>query len=213
MNHVNVNIAQLRNQQLQSGNSGLNVRDDVRDLSTDQLRQLSEDSGLPWCLMLLNLTGELNIGTMIRSGHLMGVHTVFLLGRRSFDKRGLVGANHYTRIERIWAVTPQLELDPLIFEQTCVQHKLIPICVEQGGTNCFDMPWQRIVGSILDKDHKPVLVMGPENGGIPASMQEIALRLGGGITSIPQRGVMRSFNVSQAFAIVISQIMSSMEWL
>ena len=128
------------------------------------------------------------------------------------DNRGLVGAQNYTQVEKVEGLLEDgVTIDPEAFRRYVDKERLCPIFVEQGGSNVFEFDWceaERDAGSL---GRTICLVMGTENSGIPQSiLQDVDMM--NRTVSIPQKGCIRSHNVSMAFGIVCSQMIGQLEW-
>jgi len=210
---VNQDIRSLRNAQVPELYSEKNVPDNLKHLSVPELQQITADRTFPFRVMLLNVMGDMNVSTVIRSAHLMGAESCVVFGRRKIDSRGLVGAANYTPVEKIWAVDEDLTLQVDVFTQYCTQNAMLPVFVEQGGQNVFDMDWTQLQFSCENvSKRKIMLVLGTERDGIPPDIITAGKALGGCVVSIPQRGVIRSHNLSMAFAIVAGCMVKDLGW-
>lgn len=212
MNHIKENISELRKPSVEASYSERNVHDHLKHLSVPELQALTNSNTLPFWVMTLNVLGDLNVATVIRSSHLLGAERVVVFGRRKIDNRGLVGAAHYTPVDKVWAVNDDLTINVNAFVQFCLDNQVIPVFIEQGGENCFLMDWQTRFDGYSQQNMKPMLVLGTERDGIPADVIDAGISLGGMIVSIPQKGVLRSHNLSMAFAIVTSQMIGQLGW-
>lgn len=182
-----------------------NVHDRYKDRSLEDLANIQAQASLPFAVCVLNLTGDLNVGMIVRTACTMGASEVILFGRRKYDKRSTVGAQNYIPIHRHNGFRGDGEtLDVDLFRQVMVDGGYDPIFVEQGGTPIETINWERFVGygHIIDPP-MPCLVFGNESEGIPPEMM-----VGERVVSISQRGVLRSLNVSAAAAIVIHDLAS-----
>ena len=208
-----MNIKELRNESLTDLYSCKNVHDEYKHLSVEELKTITEQKTFPFWVMTLNVLGDLNIGTVIRSAHLFGAEKCVIFGRRKIDNRGMVGASKYTPIEKIEGVDSDLHLQSQVFKQYCLSNNLVPVFIEQGGYSCYEYDWEENFKTIFSLNKKPILILGTERDGIPKELLDIGLsELYGHIISIPQRGVIRSHNLSMAFGIVASQMVSKMNW-
>jgi len=189
VNRVNMNVQALRNDSVPEQYSERNVRDDVKHVSTEDLRALSEQDRFPFAVMTLNVLGDMNVSTVIRSAHLMGAERVTVFGRRKIDNRGLVGTGNYQQVDRVWGVSEDLTLQAHTFTSYCEQHH-----------------------DAMSVHKKIMLVMGTEREGIPDHIIQAGINLGGTLVSIPQRGVIRSHNLSMAFAIVAGCMVKDLGW-
>ena len=203
----------LRNQSLEKSNSPLNVHDHLQSLSIEELKVVSQQDRLPWHTACLNVTGDLNIGTMIRTSHCLGASSVLIFGRQKIDNRSLVGSANYIQVERIKEYDDVL--GSMRFTWSLLERKLVPIFVEIGGILIHDVDWKASIEAINLSGSQPCLVMGNETGGIPKDLIWACLpAIPNSFTvSIPQRGVIRSLNVATAHAIVASNMCMSMDWI
>ena len=87
-------------------------------------------------------------------------------------------------------------------------NKLYPIMVEQGGLTLGKFNWKNDVFSHIPEGYKPLIVFGNEGDGIPQNFIDVAKA----IVSIPQKKVIRSFNVSGACATILWDMRKDMEW-
>lgn len=176
--------------------NGRNVHDNLKTLTVEELKAETTKDRLPFQVMALNLTGDLNIGNIVRSSILLGAEKVWIFGRRQYDKRGTVGSHNYIDVEQVFGFEENtFEFDKVKFKEIVAKNYLWPFFIEQGGIDLNKMDWD---GPWYD--FTPLLVFGNETNGIPDSFME-----GYGknrIVSIPQKGVIRSFNVSTAMGIV-----------
>jgi tRNA G18 (ribose-2'-O)-methylase SpoU len=145
----------------------------------------------------INITGELNIGMMIRSACLLGAENFYIFGRRKFDKRSTVGAEKYINIV-------QYTFDDPIHADTEINDRLeyllkwntVVLC-EHGGT---EVGSYKATQKYKAEFQKPIFVFGSESHGLPEVVvnNQHFYKL-----SIPQRGVLRSFNVAAAMNIIL----------
>ena len=167
-----------------------NVHTPLQKLPVETVKQLSKKTALPLTLMLFNLNGDMNVGMSIRSAVIYGCSDVYIVGKRRYDRRPEVGAKNYISLHRVPEVNPSFFLE----------QKLIPICVEQGGTSLEDFSFKPYFPTKLADGWKVCLIMGSESKGLPA---ELVKDLKAPVLSISQYGVMRSLNVSVATGIVL----------
>lgn len=209
-----VNIAQMRDQALAVSNSSRNVHDHLKHLDVPELQTLSSQDRLPWHTMCLNVTGDLNVGTIIRTSHCMGASSVIVFGRQKIDNRSLVGAANYIKVEKVPALDDNLEYDPQAFVDALVSRNLVPVFVECGGHPAHDAPWATWIDAMTRRGQQLCLVMGNESGGIPPEILATgSLFANSHVVSVPQRGVIRSLNVAVAHSMVSGFLCSSMEWM
>lgn len=188
--------------------NNFNVHDRYKDLSLDELKQKSRPV-YPIAVCGLNLAGDLNIGTMIRSASLFGLEKFIVFGRRKYDGRSTVGADNYINVETVEGLTPDgLHIDEDKFVEYMKSNSYIPVFIEQKGLMLGSVSWYKELGRLFanavieeKKLYKMCFVFGNESFGIPKTlMDRFSNKL---IVEIPQMGVLRSFNVAASMNIVI----------
>lgn len=169
-----------------------NVRDELKPLNVKAIYDWRNNGQtLPFAVGLLNITGDLNMGMILRSAEILGAERALIWGRRKMDNRSLVGADNYLPIswlggDEIFA--PQLDKD-------LQAHNYVPVFAEHAGASLEQVPMLQLV-------KKPCFIFGREATGIPPEVLQYFA--GKSLTvSIPQYGALRSFNVSAAAAMVM----------
>lgn len=208
----NFNLREHRDRELLKANSSRNVHDEVKHLTVPELQELSLQDRLPFWVMCLNVLGDLNVGSIIRSSHLFGAEKVVVFGRRRFDSRSLVGAANYIEVEKVFGLRDNDSevIDSEKFQEFCSTNNIHPLFVEQGGVNVFEFDWKGVYNTCLLSGKKPMLVLGTENSGIPQDILD--LNIPKSVLSIPQKGCIRSHNVAMAFATVAGQMIGKLNW-
>ena len=203
-----IDYQKMANDDINASAGNLNVHDHLKDLSIPELRQLCDEDRLPFGVCVLNVTGELNVGTIVRNALLTGAERVAVLGRRKYDKRGTVGSENYINVDRIDALEDDgVTIEADVFWDWIAKHNYTPVFCELGGTPLNEFDWHEVRARA---DDEICLVFGNENRGI---QENILNDPRGSIVSIPQRGVIRSFNVGSASAIVMYSMLQGIEWL
>lgn len=189
-----------------------NVHDHLKGLSVESLCNECIADSLPFAIGCINLTGNVNIGTIIRTACLYGAEKVFILGRRQFDARGLVGSDKYVDIEYVPCMNgTSLELNNDIILTAIENSGYTPVLVEQGGKPLGIFDWS----SVCYDTSKPLLLFGNENRGIDPSLVDAICKSFDNtqIVSILQKGVLRSHNVAVSAGIVMHDMTMNMSWL
>lgn len=167
-----------------------NIHTPLQGLPVQKVKQISTATALPLTLMLFNLNGDMNVGMSIRSAVIYGCSDVYIVGKKRYDRRPEVGAKNYIHVHRYASLTPSFFLE----------HKLMPILVEQGGTALEDFSFKPFFPQKCLEGWKVCLVMGSESCGLPIADFK---QLNAPIVTISQYGVLRSLNVSVATGIVL----------
>ena len=191
MDNPMVNYAKINKETL---SNHFNVRDEFKDNTVAENVAICNRDRLKFSVGCINITGDLNIGMMIRSACLLGAENFYIFGRNKFDKRSTVGAEKYINIVQ-YVFDDPIHADESILNQLTLMNHDIILC-ETGGEVLGKDNWT------YDKNNPPVqhplFLFGSESHGIPEKVSNAFDRK----ISIPQRGVMRSFNVSAAMNII-----------
>jgi tRNA G18 (ribose-2'-O)-methylase SpoU len=178
-----------------------NVKDEYKENTLEQNQVICKADRLPFSVGCINLTGDLNIGMMLRSACLLGAEKFYIFGRRKFDSRSTVGAENYIDIVQYTYDAP-IDADELILQDLRkLNEKHSIVLAEHGGWELCDSN-----RSLYENLHRsPLFIFGSESNGLPECI--INMTNSTGLleffrVSIPQRGVMRSFNVSAAMNII-----------
>ena len=163
-----------------------NVHDHLKNYDVPTLKDITDRDRLPFAVCIINLVGDLNTGIIIRTANLMGAEKVFVFGRRRYDRRSTVGSHNYVDVVQAGGFDDDGYVDPVKFHKLMTENNYTPVMIETGGACISTFSTDKI-------DKKPCLVFGNEGEGIhPDILRQ------GKIYSIPQRGVIRSLNVSSA---------------
>ena len=165
-----------------------NVADEYKDNTVEENRERCRKDSLPFSIAAMSVAGDLNIGMMMRTASLLGARDFFIFGRKKYDKRSTVGAQNYINVH-------QSPMDVKSLHEVCQDTEYQPVFIEQGGLNLplTEGEWDRM-------PTKPMFVFGSESDGIPEDIM-YTFPYAPNI-SIPQHGVLRSYNVAAAMSIV-----------
>ena len=186
----------------ETAKSHYNVRDEYKNNTVEENQFICHLNRRPFAVGCINITGELNVGMMIRSACLMGAETFYIFGRKKFDARSTVGAENYINIKQIVFDDPiHADVELLHYLNRLYVHKHNIIVCEQGGHELGTAEWtDRLKILTSSERHTPLFLFGSESHGVP---EIIANAAGFTKVSIPQVGVLRSFNVSAAMNIIL----------
>lgn len=181
-------------EQSESKQTLYNVCTYFQDNSFQKNREIAKKSSLGYAVMIVNLNGIINIGTIIRTSVVMGASKVFMVGKRHWDRRMSVGTHHYIDIDRFNGYLENLDLKQELSNYS-------PICIEQGGECLDDVNWSPYIRG----DNKPpCFIMGAEDVGLSRDfINECRTFPGYRCISIPQHGIARSLNVATAHSIIL----------
>jgi tRNA G18 (ribose-2'-O)-methylase SpoU len=170
-----------------------NVSDAYKNNTVEHNQEICRATQRNFSVGVINVTGDLNVGMMVRTASLLGTSNFYIFGRKKFDKRSTVGAENYINIiqHTIDPLGSDYELRDLIIDSIPQEHKII--ACEHGGYNLGSFEWDYM----LPHNQHPVFLFGSESHGIPQVISDELTKV-----SIPQLGVLRSFNVSAAMSIM-----------
>lgn len=182
-----------------------NVADEYKKNSVKKNQSIAKDRQHDTSICVLNVTGGLNISSIFRCSHNLGFKENIVFGKTSFDRRGMVGSQNYSKITKIDGLNDKGEIDVDKFKEVMEEKELFPLFVETGGTMINEIHWGNMFDRYLRGDGlKPCFVFGNESSGIPQNILDTVDDYATSfVASIPMLGVMRSFNVSNAAAIVM----------
>ena len=181
----------------QTASEMYNVRDEYKVNTYEQNVAITVSEQRSFSVGCINITGELNVGMMIRSACLFGAENFYIFGRKKFDKRSTVGAEKYINIVQYTFDDP-ITADESINERLeyLLKWNSVVLC-EHGGVEIGSHKARLIYKEELEN---PLFIFGSESHGLPTTVADNPHFY---TMSIPQRGVLRSFNVSAAMNIVV----------
>lgn len=172
-----------------------NVLDEYKGNSIEENVAICNRDRLKFSVGCINITGELNIGMMIRSACLFGAENFYIFGRNKFDKRSTVGAENYINIVQYVFDDPihaDMQIATKLQEIEKTMKYNVVLCETGGVELSSKTSWATL------KDGYPLFLFGSESHGLPDTVSNsFNIKV-----SIPQRGVLRSFNVSAAMNII-----------
>lgn len=183
-----------------------NVRVEFKNNTVEQNVEICNSDRLPFSVGCINVTGELNIGMMVRTASLLGAENFYIFGRHKFDKRSTVGAEKYINIVQHVYDDPLHADEQLLTDLRSLSSDYRIFLCEHGGRQLRHD--NEVFYTCSTK--KPLFIFGSESHGIPELItnQKVDSDYDMGWNyeferiSIPQRGVLRSYNVATAMAIV-----------
>lgn len=172
-----------------------NVKDEYKANTVEQNAYICHLERRKFAVGAINITGELNIGMMIRSASLFGAEKFYIFGRKKFDKRSTVGAENYIEIVHYTYDAPIDADEQIANDIKALADEYAILACEQGGFELGQKNGKWAAGV------RPLFLFGSESHGIPQKVLDTIPKYN--LISIPQVGVLRSFNVSAAMNIVL----------
>lgn len=155
-----------------------NVLDKFKGWTEDLIRDEISKEVFPYAVLMENLIGDFNIGTVIRSANALGASKVYYTGNRKWDRRGAVGAHNYTMVEYVEDISVLRNDYSLIGLENC-----------EGSNDMRKFKWPK----------KSLMIVGEEGRGLSDGILELCDH----VVSIPQFGSVRSFNAATASSIAM----------
>ena len=176
-----------------------NVADEFKGMTTDTIRMAMQERRVPAVNVAMNLTSDFNKSSILRANEAFGFREFVLVNRineqnpenpegvKHFDARGAVGMRTYANMRHVtdWRA---------LFET----YKSEGYTIFAVDNNPAYNP-KAIYNTVMPE--KSVFVYGEENLGLSDEMIEACDVL----IYIPQYGIVRSLNVSQAAAVVMNE--------
>ncbi len=182
-----------------------NVAAEFQHLDPSEHLSLYESVSDQSAVACINLSGDINIGMMIRTAAQFGIGSFHILGRRKYDRRTTVGTHCHIPMEKIFAmkgdVNEELDVSTLTNALLELQKTYKLVFVEQVPTayNYTEISTRKADGRL---PAKTIFLFGSESDGIPAELHDLP---GADYCVIKQRGIGRSLNVSVACGIVLAE--------
>lgn len=166
-----------------------NVIDEFKELSNEDIREKLQQRSNGFAVLMTHVTGDFNIGTVLRSANFHGAREFFYCGKKKFDRRGCVGVHNYTRMQYLD--------DPQNILQLKDRYTLVGLENNIPGT-------VSIHGFGWNLPRPPCIVVGEECSGIAGDV----LGMCDVLVEIPNFGSVRSMNVGVAASIAMYDFIS-----
>lgn len=164
-----------------------NVQSQFLNMEASQVKEALENGRSELVNICMNLTSDFNKSSVVRASNAFLCRETYMVGGRRYDRRGTVGMHHFEVLKH--AETLEEVVDHLHSEGYVVY------AVDNG-------PLLNPVALYdVDFPERSAFVYGEEQRGL--SSEEIALC--DEAVYIPQRGSVRSLNVAQAAAVMMSE--------
>ena len=164
-----------------------NVQDHLKGKTTSEIRELLQPDRTPMVSVCMNLTSDFNKSSVIRAHNAFLGSQVIIVGKRRFDRRGAVGTHHY---EDVRHTTNFNDVYTYLKDR---EYTLIAV----DNTPCFDP--QTVYDAEIPR--KAAFIYGEEQKGLSMEIVSKCDK----VLYIPQYGSVRSINVAQAAAVMMSE--------
>lgn len=75
-----------------------NIKDEYKNWSEDLIKKDLRTKVFPYAVMMQQIQGDFNMGTVIRNANAFGASQVYYFGKRKWDRRSAVGTHIYTDV-------------------------------------------------------------------------------------------------------------------
>lgn len=158
------------------GRKTYNVHDVMKSLTKEEINERLDLTRSGLVQVFVNILGDYNVSTSIRSGNWFNSAAVWIVGRKKWDRRGAVGSHNYIPVRYARAIDEcfdTLRADGYTIVAAEITDEAIPLTTYE---------W----------DEKTAVIYGEEGAGLS---QEILDKVDD-IIYIPGRGSVRSLNVA-----------------
>lgn len=174
----------------------MNVHDNLKSSSVEDIKYYYERKSLAAAIGMTHVSGDFNLGNVIRSANFFGFGEVYYVGgKRHFDRRSCVGTHNYIPVK--FAFNEDVFLDSINEQYTLV-------CVENNIPKYADKTVSIFEQNVFEGNplgsRPPLFLFGEEQLGI----SEYLLDAAGYILTIPAFGTVRSMNVGSCASIVMA---------
>lgn len=153
-----------------------NIHDFLKTLSTDEIKENLRETRSGMVNIFLNVLGDFNLSSGVRNANWFNCDSVWIVGRKKWDRRGAVGTQNYTEIKyspSIQDVIATLRADGYTIVAAEINDSAVPLTTYE---------W----------NEKTAVIYGEEGAGISDEI----LSTVDAVIYIPGRGSVRSLNVA-----------------
>lgn len=170
----------------------MNVHDNLKSSTVEEIKDFYTDNSITAAVGMTHVSGDFNLGNVIRSANFFGFKEVFYVGgKRQFDRRSCVGTHNYIPVN--FSKSEEEFVDEIAGKYTLV-------CVE-NNIEKFNYKTRSIYNEgVFITLYSPLFLFGEEQMGISEFLLEKCCY----ILTIPAFGTVRSMNVGSCAAIVMA---------
>lgn len=171
----------------------MNVHDHLKPLTVDAIKENYKDNCHTAAIGMTHISGDFNLGNVIRSGNFFGFKEAFYVGgSKQYDRRSTVGTHHYIPTTFIRTEEEFISTINGKYSLVCVENNIPKY---KGKT--FSVFEDCAFGEL---DYPPLFLFGEEQLGL----SEYILDNSTIVITIPSFGTVRSLNVGSAAAIIMA---------
>ena len=176
----------------------MNVHDYLKSLSPEEIKENYCDHSHDAAFAMTHLSGDFNLGNVIRSANFFGFKEAFYVGgSKQYDRRSTVGTHHYIPINFIRTEEEFISTINGKYSLVCIENN-----IPKYESKTFSIYEEGAFGTL---DFPPIFVVGEEQLGLSDFMLENSEM----IITIPARGTVRSLNVGSCASIVMGMYVAT----
>lgn len=168
-----------------------NIRDEYKNMRHEDIVESLESTSCDLVALLNNSIKDFNWGTVVRNANGFNLREVDFCGRKAYDRRGTVGAHHYTFVNHRESIIDGIEY----WREKGYRIVAAEYDENYPMSSLNDYSW----------DRKSAIVFGEEGVSLPSDVLDIV----DDIVYIPMYGTVRSFNVGTASGIFMNSYRSA----
>ena len=170
----------------------MNVLDQYKEKTPEEIKTLYMAKSCSAAVAMLHLTGDFNLGTVIRNANFFGFKESFYIGgSRQWDRRSAVGTHNYIPLTHFKTI------EEFVGNTIRQNYQLVALECNVSTltvTNMFNFQWPK----------NSLIIVGEEGCGLPFDLLDVCDY----IVEIPAFGTVRSMNVGTASGIAMSHYRS-----
>lgn len=178
----------------------MNVHDHLKELPVEEIKKTYAENTLNAAIGMTHVSGDFNLGNVIRSANFFGFKEVFYIGgKKSYDRRSTVGTHNYIPVNFF---RTEEEFVNEIFNKYsvfCIENN-VPEYVTKTFSMMDDFHGINWDGYEKGLAHPPLFLFGEEQCGISKYLLDRC----SAIFTFPACGTVRSMNVGSCAAIVMA---------
>lgn len=164
-----------------------NIQDRYKSWMDDLIREDLKKKSFPYAVLMSQIHGDYNFGSVVRSANAFGAEKVFYYGKKHWDKRSSVGTHHYFDVKFLENFEHILALKQ--------EYKFVGLENTQGACKLSSFSWPK---------EKCLILIGEESQGLTPDI----LQLCDFVVEITMVGSVRSLNASVAGAVAMNDLIT-----
>ncbi len=170
-----------------------NVLDKYKGMDTEEIKSDVKNNTYPFAVLMMNLQGDFNLGSVVRSANSLGASEVFYYGKKKFDRRATTGTYHYTDVCHLSSFEDVVSLKEkysFVALENNIERNIVQL-------NKFNWKTHR----------RPLIILGEEGAGLENDILDLCEHF----VEIPSRGSVRSINAACAASIAMYDYVSKLQ--